>query len=364
VEANPQQNLKVGVFVFGLTLLLLGSVFVLGGSGELMEDRYKLYGRYSDVAGLKEGAVVRLAGWDVGEVSANRFAENLEQKELTVEMSILARYQARIRADSEARIDTVGVLGDKYVSISMGSPDKDGLDDGAEIATRAPLDFLNYTRQFDDIMQNTTSISRKFDLMLGDDEEVAEAKVASSLRHMESLLGAARDGDGLMHALVYDREMPKRVSSILRNLDRASDGLANVTNEIKEGDGLANEMIYGSDGAALATQLGDLADALATLTRDLKSEESMLHSIIYDPDKAQVIDDLAETMASLRRTSKALENGDGTLGLLAHDPALYEDLRALVGGAQRNKLLRNYIRRTIQEGEAVNASAWATETKE
>ena len=60
----------------------------------------------------------------------------------------------------------------------------------------------------------------------------------------------------------------------------------------------------------------------------------------------------------MRRTSAALENGGGTLGLLAHDPALYEDLRALVGGAQRNKLLRSYIRRTIEEGERTNADGW------
>ena len=66
-------------------------------------------------------------------------------------------------------------------------------------------------------------------------------------------------------------------------------------------------------------------------------------------------------MTSLKKTSAALENGEGTLGLLAHDPALYEDLRALVGGAQRNKLLRAYIRRTIEKGEQVNASSWSSE---
>ena len=48
---------------------------------------------------------------------------------------------------------------------------------------------------------------------------------------------------------------------------------------------------------------------------------------------------------------------------MAHDPALYEDLRALVGGAQRNKLLRAYIRKTIEKGEAVNASAWTPEAE-
>ncbi len=333
-------------------------MFVLGGSTEMLQDRYTLHGKYEDVAGLKEGAVVRLAGWDVGQVKAIRFSKSLSDQELTVEMSIMGRYQDRIRSDSEARIDTVGVLGDKYVSISMGDPSQERLGHGDEIATRAPLDFLGYTKKFEDILHNTSSISRKFDLMLGDDEEVVEAKLAKSFEHMEGLLGEARHGEGLLHTLVYDKQMAGRVNNILKNLDRASTNLADTSREVRSGDGLANELIYGQDGAKLAAELGDLAKAMSSLTQDLKSEESVLHSLLYDPKNAQLVDDLTITAASLRRTSQAIEAGDGTLGMLARDPQLYEDLRALMGGAQRNKLLRSYIRRTIREGERVNAGAW------
>ena len=358
MEATERQSLKVGVFVVGLSILTLVSIFVLGGSGDILEDRYTLNGKWADVAGLKEGAVVRLAGWDVGEVSLIEFSDNREQKELTVEMSIMSRYKERIRSDSEARIDTVGVLGDKYVSLSMGTPSKDGLSDGDFLTTRAPLDFLGYTKKFEDILHNTSSISRKFDLMLGTDEEAMQAKVGQSMGHLEGLLKGAQEGQGLLNALVYDEEMPKRVTAILRNLDRASGGMSDVMGEIKTGDGLANELIYGDDGAALAEQLGRLAGALSQLTDDIKNEDSLVHAMLYDADKAQMIDDLAATVSSLRRTTEAIENGNGSLGMLANDPALYEDLRALVGGAQRNKLLRTYIRRTIEQGERVNAGAW------
>ena len=105
------QNIKVGIFVVGLSLTVLVSVFILGGSSDLLEGRYVLKGQWEDVAGLKEGAVVRLAGWDVGEVKRIEFSEDLERSELTVQLKIMDRYQSRIRADSVARIDTVGVLG-------------------------------------------------------------------------------------------------------------------------------------------------------------------------------------------------------------------------------------------------------------
>ena len=363
MKKTERQNFKVGVFVIGLSVTILLAVFILGGSSELLQDRYTLHGKWQDVAGLKEGAVVRLAGWDVGEVKSIEFADTLEQRELTVGMTIMERYKPRIRTDSEARIDTVGVLGDKYVSISMGSPSEPGLEHGEFITTRAPLDFLGYTKKFEDILHNTSSISHKFDLMLGTDEEAAQAKVGASMAHIEDLLNGINQGSGLFNTLVYDEELSRRVKSILTNLDSASAGMSGVVTEVTSGDGLAHAMIYGEEGASLARELGALAGALGQLTDDIRNEDSMVHALIYDADKAKVIDDLALAVESLRRTSQALENGEGSLGLLAHDPALYEDLRALVGGAQRNKLLRSYIRKTIERGEEVNAGAWAPATE-
>ncbi len=63
MDSAARQSMKVGLFVVGLTLTLFASVFVLGGSSEMFESRYRLYGTWADVAGLKEGAIVRLAGF-------------------------------------------------------------------------------------------------------------------------------------------------------------------------------------------------------------------------------------------------------------------------------------------------------------
>ena len=56
--------------------------------------------------------------------------------------------------------------------------------------------------------------------------------------------------------------------------------------------------------------------------------------------------------------SQTLNEADGTLNLLVEDPMLYEDMRARVGGAQRNKLLRAFIRQTVEKGEEVTAQPW------
>ena len=49
------------------------------------------------------------------------------------------------------------------------------------------------------------------------------------------------------------------------------------------------------------------------------------------------------------------------MGALVQDPELYYDLQALVGGAQRNKLLRYYVRKTVESAEDEQASAYTEE---
>ena len=358
MQRASSQNIKVGLFVSVLLSTIGLAIFMLGGSTDILAERFKLSGSYPDVAGLKEGAVVRLAGWDVGEVTAIRFSDDLAVKEIFVEMELLERYHERIRKDSEARIDTQGVLGDKYISVTMGSPDLPRLEDGDWIETRNPLDILEYTKVATDLLGSANNIGHKVDLLLGSDKDASQASLARSFQHLETILAEAEQGKGLLHALVYDESLTRKVQGTLANLESASVELKSVADEIRTGDGLAHEIVYGTKGTELATQLGDLAVALDELTDDLKSEDSLVHSLIYDPSKAQLIEDLAVTAAALKETSAAINDGQGTIGLLARDPALYEDLRALVGGAERNKLLRAYIRQTVRKGEENNATPW------
>lgn len=355
---STRTDIKVGVFVLGMLFALGATLWVLGGSSEMLKDRYTLNASFSDVGGLQEGAVVRLAGWNVGEVTAIRFSDDLAVKEMFVEMKIMQEYAPRIRKDSEARIETQGVLGDKYVSVTMGSPTVPELEDDAWIETRDPLNLVEYQKKATDLLASTQNISRKVDTMLGSDQEAAAASLAKSFQHIEAMLAQAEHGKGLLHALIYDDALARKVQDTVTNLQTASEGLKSVSDEVRSGDGLANQLIYGDEGAALAVELKDVAVALDQLTNDIRSEESLVHALIYDPSKADMLDDLAATAAALRVASEAVANGEGTAGMLANDPELYEDLRALVGGAQRNKLLRAYIRATVEKGEKSNATPW------
>lgn len=358
MERNVLQEIKVGVVVLALLILMGFSVFFLGGSSSMLEARYRLHSSFGDISGLREGAVVRLAGIDVGEVASIQFSDDPTLKRVFVQLSIIERFKSRIREDSVASIQTEGVLGDKYISLSVGSPEKNELEGGAWITTNEPLEFLSYVTKATEILDNSAGIARKVNFMLGDDQDSARASLANAITTLEAILKEVKEGEGPLHVLFYDESMARNLKVTVSNLREMSSSLNRTAQEVEGGEGLAHELVYGPEGKEFARQLGDLAQALEALTKDIKNEESLVHALVYEPEHARILDDLQVTSAALRQVSEDLQNGQGTLGLLANDPALYEDLRALVGGAQRNKLLRAYIRRTIQMSEEKDASGW------
>ena len=351
MERNLAQELKVGLFVLVFAIVIGLSVFVLGGSSKMFAHEYKLKTSFLDVKGLKTGAVVRLAGIDIGQVSKVNFGSDQGSKNIEVELNIRTEYQPRLRADSNASISQVGVLGDMYISLSVGSPDKEMLPDNGRIASVESIDYLSYVTKATEIVENASSISKKMNLMLGSDEAASKAGVSDSLAHIEAMLGEAKDGKGILHVLIYDKEAGAKVKNILTTVDAIATDVHAVTTEMRTGKGLAHELVYSDNGEKLMRKMGDMADALDGVMGDIKTGDSLAHALLYDPDNAKIVDEFQATMTNVRSVTDAVNEGDGTLGLLVRDPQLYEDLRVLLGGAQRNALLKAYIRATVAKGK-------------
>ncbi|MFZ5482055.1 MAG: MlaD family protein [Myxococcota bacterium] len=358
MERNALQELKVGLFVFFFIALVVAASFVLGGGEDIFAREYVLHTRYGDVKGMKVGAVVRLAGMDVGEVGRVEFSQDPNVKEIEVDLKIRDEYQPRIREDSVASIQQIGVLGDMYVSITVGSPDKPQLEDGATIEGIVPIDVLSYANTATEIVQNAASISKKVDLMLGSDDAASKAEIAKSLENVGMLLADIKSGKGVAYTLIYDRQAAASVKNILTNVEGITADVNDITTRVRTGDGIASALIYGKDGKKLSASLGEAADAVTQLLADIKTEDSLAHAVFYDPARAQMVAELQGAATSLNQVVKAVEDGEGTVGLLIRDPQLYEDLRALMGGAQRNALLRAYIRSTVARSRDENGGAW------
>lgn len=127
---NKSVELIVGLFMIaGLLALIFLALQVSGLSLESQKDSYKVYAQFDDLGGLSVRGKVSMAGVPIGRVSEI----SLDKQTYTalVEMEIYADVDS-LTADSVASIQTSGLLGDKYVSISVGA-DEESLQDGDTI---------------------------------------------------------------------------------------------------------------------------------------------------------------------------------------------------------------------------------------
>lgn len=113
-------NIETGVgilLIFGLLCLAYLSIR-LGDVKLFSSKQYSVTARFANISGLKEGALVEIAGVEVGEVKRVR----LNDYEATVEMMI--NPDVKLQDDAMASIRTKGIVGDKYVKIQPGGSEQ------------------------------------------------------------------------------------------------------------------------------------------------------------------------------------------------------------------------------------------------
>jgi phospholipid/cholesterol/gamma-HCH transport system substrate-binding protein len=130
---KPQRSLEIGtgLFVllgfaalFFLTTQLPGSGLTVGG-----DSGYRVTARFDNIGDLKGGSPVSMAGVRIGRVESVTFDSN--DYRAVVTLRIDPQFD-RIPDDSDASIQTQGLLGGKYVGIGPGGSDT-FLKDGSQI---------------------------------------------------------------------------------------------------------------------------------------------------------------------------------------------------------------------------------------
>jgi phospholipid/cholesterol/gamma-HCH transport system substrate-binding protein len=112
-------EVAVGLFVV-LGLLCVGYLTVKLGKMELIgADYYHVNARFQNVAGLKVGAQVEMAGVQIGQVEAIA----LDQKDLVAQVRMKIRQGVVLTDDVIASVRTSGLIGDKYIKLTPGGSD-------------------------------------------------------------------------------------------------------------------------------------------------------------------------------------------------------------------------------------------------
>src|SRR5918992_1611829 len=233
-------QVRVGIFVFSALVILMGAIFLLGSRTQYFQPQYTLKAVFSNVGYLLEGAGVYLAGVQVGRVGEIRFFEDLAAQKVLVSLKIARNYQERIRQDSVAVITSSGLLGDKYIDITLGSETEPELLDGMFIRTQEPADYGQLIRQGEEVLKNTIEITGALATITGSfQSSQAPMAVADLLTSLPQMAKAIETGDGLLHFLIYEKANER----IFADLAAATTALRDMLTGIKEGKGFLQTLL-------------------------------------------------------------------------------------------------------------------------
>ena len=396
-------KLRVGVFVLVAVLAFLTTIYALGARARLFESRYTIYADFTQVAGLVEGATVRLAGIQIGRVSNITLSSEPGGK-VRVAMSVTRQYGNRIRKNSIASIATQGLLGDKIVEISVGTAGAPAVQAGEGLATRDPFEITDAVSQSAETIKGVTALAeslRKTAETLNQsgliEDAAATVRTARALadslgKDASATLKSARgvteragrlvdqieQGRGWAHALLYEEpEALRRLNAVIVStqamLDRVDRGegalgvltsrestdaakrlvalmdrLGRAADKNPGEDGLLVALLFDPKYRRLLDEVRDAAHNLRVVSDRVLGGRGMLGSLVKDEADdgglRRAIQDLRAVLVNVKQITDKINEGEGTLGALVADPTVYERLVAILEGAQRSTILRFLIR--------------------
>ena len=133
------RSLEIGVGLFllaGLLALLLLALRVSGLSLGAAQDTYRVYAYFDNTAGVSARAKVTMAGVTIGKVVAVDLDHESFMGRVTMELD---QRVDNLPVDSTASILTAGLLGEKYIGISIGGEDEVLKDGGVIRDTQSAL---------------------------------------------------------------------------------------------------------------------------------------------------------------------------------------------------------------------------------
>jgi len=117
-----------------------------------------------------------------------------------------------------------------------------------------------------------------------------------------------------------------------------------------------------SKGDQLMVSLNNIASSLDRMLKSFEADhksEIFLKGItnttknlsLISEKLNQQLDDmkLKSAINHLNGILEKIDNGQGTVGALVNDPSLFDDAKALLGSANRNRTIRNLVRQTMKE---------------
>lgn len=274
-KSNP---VRLGVFVFIGFVLIVTAVFLIGNKESMFSKTFIIKAYFTSIEGLRNGAPVRLSGIDVGSVKEIKIV-NDSLGQVMVIMKLGSDIRMYIKEDATATIETEGLVGNKVITLQMGTPTALGIRDSAAIKGIVPMGFgviieetkntLSYTkdmtRNLAEILQKVNDGKGSVGKFINNDELYyhTEDLVVSADKALTSI------STKLDSMAIVVNVLLNGVQSIVKNVDGVIFEVDNVLQDVKKGKGIIGELI--KKDSPLDSSTHALVNNLIKITENTKS---------------------------------------------------------------------------------------------
>jgi phospholipid/cholesterol/gamma-HCH transport system substrate-binding protein len=314
----------VGLTVLFASITLAVLIFVMSGTGGWFTRKITLRSYLDNAGGLRQGAPVRLAGVDIGNVTRIRIVGGKPLTPVEITMKVNTKYSFNLRKDSITLLSTAGVLGETYVDVDSSSAKGPEATDGDTLATRNQPDLQDVVRASQGTLQNMDALIRRLDRIVAFIESGQGSigkviydpslydRLNATVTEFKGLVDDIQNGKGSIGPLLTSDEAYKKAIG-------AVDKLNGIIDDMQQGKGSAGKLLK---DPALYENANQTVANVRKLTDDINAGKGALGKMTHDEEFAARLQTTINNLASL---TERLERGEGTAGMLFKDPTLYNN---------------------------------------
>ncbi len=326
--ASKASGVRLGIFIFLAVAALIVGIFVVGSTKGLFKSAFTVTTYFETVEGLRAGAAVRLSGVDVGNVDDVSISP--KNNKVQVVLKVRSEIKDFIKTDSQASIETEGLVGNKIVVITVGSAEDESVEDGDIIKSKEPFRLAVVLEEAQGTIANIRSITGDFEQMLAKVNSgkgtlgklVNDPSVYRDLQRTtaaaDSGLRAATEQFATLSKLTAG--MAGSVTSVVSRVDSVILGFKDIVDRVNAGEGavgalLSDKRLYDSVLVVVSDAVGMMRDARIGASRFAENMEALKHNWLLRGyfedrgywDKGQYEKGLDAKLDSLKRKEEELK---------------------------------------------------------
>jgi phospholipid/cholesterol/gamma-HCH transport system substrate-binding protein len=324
MEAARERTL-VGLFVLIAGALLLGTIVAISGGLGTAAVPHRAYFKFA--GGVQAGAPVRFGGMLVGKVHKVHVDPGNSTR---IEIDFAVNREAPIKADSVAKITTLGPLTDNYIEISTGSEHAALSEPGSALLSAEAFGLPQLGDAAQAMMPDVQSALKKLNQNL-DGLQVTlarandllndqnRANIAGSLNNLEHLVAEVRPkaNESLDNINGMLGETRPKVAATLNNVQELTTRLGPLLDSLNATTARANDTL-GHVDATLMENRADIRASVTGLRDTLAKSTGLINQLNQTLDQNsgnidELLDNLRMTTENLRALTETLMHSPASL---------------------------------------------------